>query len=126
VEERDGWVHRPARTRLLGFRQASRIRIREFGTSRRHDRIEVKPLGTAPAGFPIEQTIKRTEQGKSTLKVGLLEFSQAPLNDALFQVPQHDSPALGAGHGGYDMTRPGTLANRPQMYWVELKILATQ
>lgn len=128
VEERDGWyIDLPGlgcqdSGKQVGFVYAN------LGPARRYHRIQVKRLGMAPAGFPIEQTIKRTEQGKSTLsKVELLEFSQAPLSDdALFQVPQGYSPALGTGHRGYDMTRPRTLANRAQMYWAELKILATQ
>jgi len=87
----------------------------------RRDRIHFKRLGTAAAGFPLEETTTKTEQGKSTVsKLELLEFSNSPLDDALFQVPEGYSPALSTPHGGYDMTKPETLANRVRVYWAEL------
>ena len=93
----------------------------------RHDRIHFKRLGTAPAGFPLEETTTKTEQGRSTVsKVELLEFSDSPLDDALFQVPQGYSPALSTPHGGYDLTKAETLANRVHVYWAELRDWTSQ
>ena len=90
----------------------------------RRDRIHFKRLGTAHAGFPLEETTTKTEQGKSTVsKVELLEFSDSPLDDALFQVPKGYSPALSTPHGGYDLTKAETLANRVHVYWAELREL---
>jgi hypothetical protein len=122
VEERDGWyIDLPGlgcadSGQRIGFLSAS------FVPDRRHDRVHFKRLGTAPAGFPLEETIIKTEQGKSAVsKLELLEFSEAPLDDALFKAPEGYSPALSTPHGGYDMTRPETLANRVQVYWAELR-----
>jgi hypothetical protein len=50
----------------------------------------------------------------------LLEFSEAPLDASLFEVPAEYSPALRTAHCGVDMTRPDTLGNRLQSYWAEL------
>lgn len=122
TEERDGWyIDLPGlgcedSGRRIGFLSAN------FVPAGRHDRIHFRKLGSAPAGFPLEETITRTQQGKSTAsKLELLEFSEARLDDALFQVPAGYSPALSTPHGGFDMTRPETLANRVQVYWAELK-----
>jgi hypothetical protein len=122
TEERDGWyIDLPGlgcedSGQRIGFVYAT------LTPSARHDRVHFKRRGAAPAGFPLEETITKTEQGKSTAsKLELLEFSEARLDDALFQVPAGYSPALSTPHGGYDMTRPETLANRVQAYWAELK-----
>jgi len=127
VEERDGWyIDLPGlgcedSGQRIGFLYAS------FTTDRRHDRMHFKRLGTAPAGFPLEETITKTEQGQSTVsKLELLEFSEAPLEDALFQVPKGYSSALRTPHGGYDMTRPETLGNRVYVYWAELRDWTSQ
>ena len=122
TEERDGWyIDLPGLAcedpgQGIGFLYAT------FTAGGRHDRIHFKRLGTAPAGFPLEETTTKTEQGKSTVsKLELLEFSDSSLDDSLFQVPRGYSPALSTPHGGYDMTRPETLANRVQVYWAELR-----
>lgn len=122
VEDRDGWyIDLPG----LGCQDSSQQVGFVYATlspSIRHDHIHFKKLGTAPAGFPLEETITKTEQGKSTVsKLELLEFSEAPLNDSLFKVPEGYSPARSTPHGGYDMTKPETLANRVQVYWAEMK-----
>ena len=123
VEERDGWyIDLPG----LGCRDSGKNVGFVFSSLRpaqgRHDRVHFKRLGTAPAGFPIEETIKKTEQGNSTIsKVELLEFSESPLDDALFSVPAGYSPALRTPRGGFDMMKPDTLSNRVQVYWAELE-----
>ncbi len=128
MEERDGWyVDLPGlgcqdSGQGIGFLHAS---FRPAG--RPQDRIHVRRLGTAPAGFAIEETTKRTENGSSTTgKVELVEFSEAPLDDALFDVPAGYSPALRTPRGGYDLTKPDTLANRVQVYWAELELWTRQ
>ena len=122
TEERDGWyIDLPSvgcedSGQRTGFVYAMLI------AGGRRDRVHFKRLGTAPAGFPLEQSTIKTEQGKSTVsKVELLEFSDSPLDDSLFQVPQGYSPALSTPHGGYDMMKPETLANRVHVYWAELR-----
>jgi hypothetical protein len=122
IEERDGWyIDLPG----LGCEDSSQgtgFLYATFSAGSRHDRLRFERLGTAHTGFPLEETITKTEQGKSTVsKLELLEFSEAPLDDALFKVPAGYSPALSTPHGGYDMTKPETLANRVQVRWAELK-----
>ena len=128
VEERDGWyIDLPGlgcqdSGKGIGFVYASFTPLR-----RRHDQVHFKRLGTAPAGFAIEETTKRTENGSTTTgKVELVMFSEAPLDDALFAVPAGYSPALRRPHGGYDFTKPDTLANRVQVYWAELGLWTRQ
>jgi hypothetical protein len=120
VEERDGWyIDLPG----LGCQNSTvGVGFATLRPSNRLDRFHFKQLGKAPGGFPIEETVTKTEAGKSMIsKVELVEFSEAPLDGALFQVPKGYSPALSTPHGGYDMTRPETLGNRVQVYWAELK-----
>ena len=90
-------------------------------TSGKRDRVQIKRLGTAPHGYAVEETSRQTEASRTTIsKVELLEFSEAPLDASLFDVPAEYSPALPTPHGGFDMTRPDTLGNRLQSYWAEL------
>jgi hypothetical protein len=90
-------------------------------TSGKRDRIQIRRLGTASRGYPVEETSRQTEAGRTTIsKVELLEFSEAPLDASLFDVPAEYSPALPTAHGGVDMTKPDTLGNRLQSYWAEL------
>jgi hypothetical protein len=85
--------------------------------------LHFKRLGTAPAGFAIEEATKKTENGSSaTGRVEMLEFSEAPLDNAFFDVPAGYSPALRTARGGYDLTKPDTLANRVEVYWAELEL----
>jgi hypothetical protein len=122
IEERDGWyIDLPG----LGCEESSARTGFVYAIMRpsnRHDLMHFKQLGTAHRGFPLEETATKTEQGRKTVsKLELLEFSEAPLDGALFEVPIAYSPALSTPHGGYDMTRPETLANRVQVRWAELK-----
>lgn len=120
VEERDGWyIDLPG----LGCQNSARgIGFAALRAGNRLDRFHFKQLGSVPGGFSLEETVKKTEAGKSTIsKLELMEFSEAPLDDTLFQVPEGYSPALSTPHGGYDMTKPETLGNRVQVYWAELR-----
>ena len=120
VEERDGWyIDLPG----LGCQNSTHgIGFATLRLGNHRDRFHLKQLGKAPGGFPVEETVTKTEAAKSTVsKLELLEFSETPLDGALFQVPKGYFPALSTPHGGYDMTRPETLGNRVQVYWAELK-----
>jgi hypothetical protein len=84
----------------------------------KQDNIIIKRLGTAPRGYALEETSRRTESGRTTVtKIELLEFSETPLDTSLFELPAGYRPALRTPYGGYDMTKPDTLANRVQAYW---------
>jgi len=82
------------------------------------DRVEVKRLGTARRGYPIEEiTSRHDERSAMTSRVELIEFSDAPLDAALFTVPAGYRPALPILFGGYDLTKPDTVINRLHSYW---------
>jgi len=90
-------------------------------TSGKRDRVQIKRLGTASRGYAVEEITRRTEAGRTTIsKVERLEFSEAPLDASLFELPADYRPALRTTRGGFDMTRPDTLGNRLQWYWAEL------
>lgn len=85
------------------------------------DRLRFKNVLAVRRGYPIEETRIKTEAGRTTTtKVELLEFSEAPVADMLFDVPPGYAPALRTGNGGYDFTRPDTLANRVSYRWSRL------
>ena len=119
VEETDGWyIDLPG----LGCQEASSgLSFGVLGSGNRRDRLQIKWLGKAPRGYPIEETALRTEAGKETIsKVELLEISEAPLNPSLFDLPARYRLALQTGNGGADLTKPDTISNRAQYYWTRL------
>src|SRR5437660_10090955 len=110
VEETDGWyIDLPG----FGCREASSgFGFGVLGSGNRRDRFQIKWLGKAPRGYPIEETALRTEAGKETIsKVELLEVSEAPLNPSLFDLPARYRLALQTGNGGADLTKPDTISN---------------
>ncbi len=120
VEETDGWY-----IDLPGFgcqEQASSGFARLFAFSgNRQDRLQIKWLGKAPRGYPIEETSLITEPGNKTIsKVELLEISEAPLHASIFELPVGYRQALQTGNGGADLTKPDTISNRAQYYWTKL------
>jgi len=121
VEETDGWY-----IDLPGFgcqEQASSgfARLSASSGGNRQDRLQIKWLGKAPRGYPIEETSLITQQGNKTVsEVELLEISEAPLNASIFELPAGYRQALQTGNGGADLTKPDTLTNRAQDYWTTL------
>src|SRR5207253_523184 len=65
VEETDGWyIDLPG----LGCREASSgFGFGVLGSGNRRDRFQIKWLGKAPRGYPIEETALSTEAGKDTI-----------------------------------------------------------
>jgi hypothetical protein len=120
VSEVDGWY-----IDLPGFGcQESRgvgVGLTSFwpaGEPPKQDRVIVKQLGNSPRGIPIEETSRDTQRNLTTVsKVELLEFSEAPLDASLFELPAGYRPALRTPYSGRDMTKPDTLGNRLQAYW---------
>jgi hypothetical protein len=83
--------------------------------------LQIKWLGKAPRGYPIEETSLITEPGNKTIsKVELLEISEAPLHASIFELPAGYRQALQTGNGGADLTKPDTISNRAQYYWMRL------
>lgn len=124
VEETDGWY-----IDLPGFgcqEQASSGFARLFVSSgNRQDRLQIKWLGKAPRGYPIEETSLITEWGNKTIsKVELLGISEAPLSASVFELPAGYRQALQTGNGGADLTKPDTISNRAQYYWTRLTFWA--
>jgi hypothetical protein len=115
VEESDGWyIDLPG----LGCQDRASSGFAFLSGGVRPDRFQFKWLGKAPRGYSIEETLLRTEAGKkTTIKVELLEISEAPLNPSLFELPAGYRLALQKGDGGADLTKPDTVSNRAQYYW---------
>jgi hypothetical protein len=89
------------------------------------DRLHITRRGTARRGYPIEEITRiQNERGTTTSKIELVEFSDAPLDAALFAVPQEYRPALPNLFGGYDLTKPDTVMNRLHSYWDGVKAWA--
>jgi hypothetical protein len=115
VTEVDGWyidlytIRPPAHPGAVGVLIAGQPGCR--------DRFRIQKLGTAPQGYPVEQTSRHTELGHTTImKTELLESSTAPLDPALFELPAGYQPALHTAWG-YDFSRTDTFSNRAQYYW---------
>jgi hypothetical protein len=115
MEETDGWY-----IDLPGFGCAERSGACAgvlIGNGNRRDRLQVKWLGKAPRGYPIEETSVKTEATNTIVsKTALLEISEAPLSPALFEPPTGYRLALQTGNGGADLTKPDTIFNRADYY----------
>src|SRR5215469_5919985 len=114
VEETDGWyVDLPG----FGCQDQASSGFARLGFGNRRDRLQIKWVGKAPRGYPIEEISVITESGnKTTAKVELLEISEAPLNPSLFELPAGYRRALQTGNGGADLTKPDTVSNRVHYY----------
>lgn len=90
------------------------------------DRVNVECRGSGRRGFTIEGTSRRSSEGQAamTTTVKLIEFSDAVLDQSLFDVPAGYRPALPRLIGGFDMTKPDTIANRVAAYWQDVTGLA--
>jgi hypothetical protein len=89
------------------------------------DRHHYKTKGAASRGYAIEETTRFTQTGATTVdRVELIELSEHPLDSSLFDIPRDYRPALPRVRGGYDMTKPDTLANRLHEYWDEIALVA--
>jgi hypothetical protein len=122
VEATDGWyIDIPGfGCQDQAFRGFTRLSARSGNLQ---DRLQVKWLGKAPRGYPIEETSLMTE-GKNTRanKIELLELSEAPLDASLFEMPAGYRLALQTGNGGADLTKPDSTAGRTQYYWARLNL----
>jgi hypothetical protein len=88
------------------------------------DRHQYKTRRTARTGYAIEETNRFTQRGETSVdRVELIELSEHPLDLSLFDIPRDYRPALPLVRGGYDMTKPDTLANRLHVYWDELTLV---
>jgi hypothetical protein len=98
--------------------QGDRAVFVTLASSTGDDRVHIRRLGTARRGYPIDEiTRSQNERGTTTSKIELIEFSDAPLDAALFTVPPEYRPALPGLFGGFDLTKPDTVMNRLHSYW---------
>jgi hypothetical protein len=89
------------------------------------DRHHYQSRGTARRGYAIEETIRSTRTGRTDIeRVELIELSEQVLDQSLFDIPSNYEPALPLVGGGFNMTKPDTLANRLQGYWDEILAFA--
>ena len=122
VEETDGWY-----IDLPGFACAEHtygaFAFLSASIGNRRDRFQMKWLGKAPRGYPIEETSVKTSSPDTTVsKIELLEISEVPLNPSLFELPKGYRQALQTGNGGADLTKPDTIFNRANYYWIMLRL----
>lgn len=62
------------------------------------DRFIFKRLGTAPRGFATEETTTKREDGRVFVnKLEMLEISEKPLDESLFEIPADYSPSPKTG-----------------------------
>ena len=116
----DGWyVDLPsANCWDQGDRAGYTFAMTTLASSSSHDRVHISHLGTARRGYPIDEVTRiGNERGTTTSKIELIEFSDAPLDAALFTVPPEYRPALPGLFGGFDLTKPDTVMNRLHSYW---------
>ena len=75
------------------------------------ERMNVEFRGAGRRGFPIEETTRRRGEHEPpiTIRVTLIEFSEAVLDKSLFDVPTGYRPALTRLTGRFDMTKPDTV-----------------
>ena len=120
LEETDGWyIDLPG----LGCQDQTLngLGFVRLGSGNRQDRLQIKWLGKAPRGYPIEESTLEIEAGSKTIgRVELLAISEAPLDASLFDLPAGYRRALQTGNGGADLTKPDTISNRAQYYWTRL------
>ncbi len=85
-------------------------------------RVDFKGNVPPHLGTPVE-TIITTEYGDGTMtveKTELVEFSRAPVDATLFEIPADYRDALHTPYGGRDMMQPDTLFNRARAWWWQL------
>jgi hypothetical protein len=112
---RDGWYIDlpPVTCKDTGYTAAGLV-MREGG-----GRVEIKSKGTGRVGFAIEERDRMMDAPVHLEhRTELLEFSEAPLAPALFEIPEGYTPALRVPfYGHYDLSRPDTLLNRASALW---------
>jgi len=128
TDDSDGWYIDLPRLGCSNSRtDASFLMGEVVSPGRPHDQLHFRQLGSAPRGYAIRETTRHTEEGRTSVaQVELLEFSEAPLDAVLFNVPSGYQAALPRVHGGHDLTQPDTLVNRLHTYWDELVLWAAR
>ena len=126
TRETDGWYMDLPGLGCSDSATTAYLRVGEVvGPGGIRDRHHYKTKGAASRGYAIEETTRFTQTGGTdVVRVELIELSEHPLDSSLFDIPRDYRPALPRVRGGYDMTKPDTLANRLQEYWDEITLVA--
>jgi hypothetical protein len=78
--------------------------------------LKFERRGNGRRGYAIEETQRySTASGTHVTRIDLVEVSEAPLDDALFEPPRDYQPALQTPFGP-DMSKPDTILNRLSWY----------
>jgi len=81
-----------------------------------HPRLVLR--GEPERGYPIESTWRQTGHGEAIgITTSLVELSEAPLDQAIFDIPTAYRPALPLPGGGFDPSQPDSIGNRVESYW---------
>jgi len=82
----------------------------------------VAMLGRARRGFPLIETDRHTSSdGTWAQTTELVEISGAPLDAAVFEVPEGYRAALPFWGGGFNLWRPDTVGNRLALMWESVR-----
>lgn len=76
------------------------------------DRPYLVQRGKPELGFAVEKTTRTDRDPTHTTRTQLVSVSDAPLDDAIFEVPRGYRPALPLPGGGADPARVDSFANR--------------
>ncbi len=116
--ETDGWYIDLPGLGCVDSEMKTSFRLSAENPNGARDRHRYQTKGTARRGYAIDETTRHT-QGRMTYTttVALVEWSEAPLDPALFETPADFRPALPMPGGGVDFTKPDSVANRLQTYW---------
>jgi hypothetical protein len=126
TRETDGWYIDLPGLGCSGAATTAYLTANEVvGPSGLRDRHLYKTKGAARRGYAIEETTRFTQTGTTNVdRVELIELVESPLDVSRFDIPRDYRPALPLVRGGNDLTKPDTLANRLQMYWDEITVVA--
>ncbi|WP_291988168.1 hypothetical protein [Luteitalea sp.] len=116
--ETEGWYIDLPGLGCVASEMKSSLRLSAENPNGPRDRHRYQTKGTARRGYAIEETTRHTEARMTyTTTVTLVDWSDAPLDPLLFELPAHFRPALPMPGGGVDLTKPDSVANRLQTYW---------
>lgn len=124
TREIDGWYVDLPGLGCADSQGAAFLTGQTIGPDGVRDRHHYNFKGVARRGYVIEETNRFTQRNETKVsRVELIEVSDDRLDSSLFEIPRDYRPALPLVRGGYDLTKPDTVANRVQVYWDELTLL---
>ena len=121
ASETDGWYIDLPGLGCFDGEEGSFLRAVNISAAGVRDRERYVTKRSARRGFALEETTRTTYAGHTSVsRVELIEVAEKPLDPALFEIPHDYRAALPLFRGGYDLTKPDTVANRLHAYWNDL------